>query len=488
MEDAVRNDSRGQAHLRRSVGALSIAASLLAACGPSKEVSLGSDDDLVRGGRKHRADAGVTGTPPPDAGIAADAGASGTLAVDCTTLGSDCACPSGSNCALECSPLFQCSAMCSPGDSCTIDAPSGGSIQCGGAESCDIACGDPANRSAGQCSVNCQGAACDIRSGTGGSFACDTAKPCLVDLSQDVNAVSASWIGCGTAPPVDCGNHIFVCNRACPSGSSPMQGPDGAALELSVPSTVAYGTLNFIHYKVANLGTATGEGFIDLIVQNQTWNGACGDWRVDSTGGDLGTGVRLGPGETLTELTNNGYPYSTLAPGTYTVSLCMPLGTTQATAQQDDINHANDCQPTLTFTVACPVPQGPDGAALELSVPSTVAYGTLNFIHYKVANLGTATGEGFIDLIVQNQTWNGACGDWRVDSTGGDLGTGVRLGPGETLTELTNNGYPYSTLAPGTYTVSLCMPLGTTQATAQQDDINPANDCQPPQTFTVSCP
>ncbi len=131
----------------------------------------------------------------------------------------------------------------------------------------------------------------------------------------------------------------------------------------------------------------------------------------------------------------------------------------------------------MTTLEAPPVVESPDGAAQSLSAPASIPYGTLNFIDYSVANVGTASGSGSLVMNIQRVT-DGGC--YQTGAGGSNESRSISLEPDATLSSETFTKFPNYALDPGVYSVELCVDL--------DGDTNDANNCRSQAAFTVECP
>ena len=136
-------------------------------------------------------DDGTTCTPPgPDDNVWPP----GCDTYNCHGVICDVTCTAGSDCPhLDCTGSPQCRIDCQMGVTCTnMDCTGAGDcfVDCEDNSTCNLKCG-----SAAHCSENCRpDSECLLDCGSAGSN-------CAMDMCPS---------------PVDCGNGITVCNRACP--------------------------------------------------------------------------------------------------------------------------------------------------------------------------------------------------------------------------------------------------------------------------------
>jgi hypothetical protein len=119
-------------------------------------------------------------------------------------------CEAGGRCTLECESAGTCTASCQPGSTCSLSSTNTGGafVGCDSA-SCDVECTNNTS-----CSLQCTGSSsCALHCGQGGpcNLDCRDGSSCLVACEP---SVSACDVVCDN--PVDCGDGVFVCNRACP--------------------------------------------------------------------------------------------------------------------------------------------------------------------------------------------------------------------------------------------------------------------------------
>jgi hypothetical protein len=114
---------------------------------------------------------------------------------DCHDSVCDVTCPAGSDCPhLDCTGSPQCRIDCQMGVECTT-------VDCTGADVCFVDCEDHSAcnltcNDATMCNENCRpDSECLLSCGSAGS------ATCFMDMCPS---------------PVDCGNGVTVCNRACP--------------------------------------------------------------------------------------------------------------------------------------------------------------------------------------------------------------------------------------------------------------------------------
>ncbi len=119
---------------------------------------------------------------------------------------------------VDCAGVTSCDVACAIGMSC-------GTLDCAGAGQCRYDCQQGATcpltdcRNTGSCGVHCwDHSTCDVKCdrSMGCGVACTGGAECVLECGTNAGTVCKFDACTGGTGPIDCGNGLLVCNRACP--------------------------------------------------------------------------------------------------------------------------------------------------------------------------------------------------------------------------------------------------------------------------------